>query len=373
MIFFDSAATSFQKPPEVRHSVLRAMEQCSSPGRGAYAAATAAAETVYDCRCEAAKLFHVENEENIVFASNATHALNLAIFSLVEPGDEVLISGYEHNAVIRPLRAANARVRVLRSPLFSPEATLSLFRPALSERTKAVVWTHVSNVFGAVQPIAEIAALCREKGVPLIIDASQSAGILPLDASALGAAFIAMPGHKGLYGPQGTGLLLISENTVTKPLLHGGTGILSREKQMPETLPERLEAGTLPVAAIAGLAAGIRFVRKTGEKLFLHERTLLAQTAEEMQTMRRIRPFYAPETGRQTGVLSFTVAGEASEDVAAYLAEQGIAVRAGLHCAPTAHETAGTAETGTVRVSFSAFNTRRECVNFLKILAKKYG
>ena len=374
MIYLDSAATTFQKPRAVREAVLYAMEHMSSPGRGGYGAARAAAETVYACRRAVAELFRVKNEENVVFTQNATHGLNIAIRSLVGGGDEVVVSGYEHNAVLRPLRAIpRARIRVARAPLFSPEATLEAFRSALGEETKAVVCTHVSNVFGDVLPLREIAALCREKRIPLIVDASQSAGIVPLDAEALRADFIAMPGHKGLYGPQGTGLLLVGEGVAAQPLLHGGTGILSKEPLMPLALPERLEAGTQNVAGIAGLLAGVRFVTEEGERIRRHERELLTLTAEGLSAMRRIRIFYTPEPSRQAAVLSFTVAGEESEAVAAYLAEQGVAVRAGLHCAPLAHETAGTEESGTVRLSFSRFNTRRECVNFLKILGKKYG
>ena len=374
MIYLDSAATTFQKPHQVREAVLYAMEHDSSPGRGGYGAAQAAAETVYDCRTALAKLFHVENEENVVFTSNATHGLNIAIHSTVRSGDEVLISGYEHNAVTRPLRAIpNVRIRYARAPLFSPEATVDAFRSAITPETGAVVCTHVSNVFGDVLPIEEIAALCREKRVPLIVDASQSAGIIPLDAGALGADFIAMPGHKGLYGPQGTGVLLVREGVRTVPLLHGGTGILSKEPLMPGSLPERLEAGTQNVPGIAGLLEGVRFVAGQGERIRIHERELLDLTAEGLSAMRRVHAYYSPDPQRQAAVLSLTVAGEESESVASYLADNNVAVRAGFHCAPTAHETAHTDGAGTVRVSFSRFNTRRECVNFLRILAKKYA
>lgn len=374
MIYLDSAATTFQKPRAVREAVLYAMEHYSSLGRGGYGAAGAAAEAVYDCRCAVAELFHMKNEENVIFTQNATHGLNIAIHSLINSGDEVVVSGYEHNAVTRPLRAIpNVRMKLARAPLFSPEATLNAFRSAITEETRAVVCTNVSNVFGDVLPIEEIAALARGKRIPLIVDASQSAGIVPLDAEALGADFIAMPGHKGLYGPQGTGVLLVKEGAATLPLLHGGTGILSKEPLMPLALPERLEAGTQNVAGIAGLLEGVRFVTEQGDRIRRHERELLDLTAEGLSAMRRVCIFYTPDLQRQAAVLSFTVAGEESEAVAGYLAENGVAVRAGLHCAPIAHGTVGTEGSGTVRVSFSRFNTRRECVNFLKILKKKYA
>ncbi len=267
MIYLDSAATTFQKPRAVREAVLYAMEHYSSLGRGGYGAAGAAAEAVYDCRCAVAELFHMKNEENVIFTQNATHGLNIAIHSLINSGDEVVVSGYEHNAVTRPLRAIpNVRMKLARAPLFSPEATLNAFRSAITEETRAVVCTHVSNVFGDVLPIEEIAALARGKRIPLIVDASQSAGIVPLDAEALGADFIAMPGHKGLYGPQGTGVLLVKEGAATLPLLHGGTGILSKEPLMPLALPERLEAGTQNVAGIAGLLEGRTSTRATSRR-----------------------------------------------------------------------------------------------------------
>ncbi|MGM9618347.1 MAG: aminotransferase class V-fold PLP-dependent enzyme [Oscillospiraceae bacterium] len=370
MIYFDSAATTFQKPPQVRWTVLRAMEEMSSPGRGGYRQAAAAAETVYACREELAELFHVADPERVVFTMNATHALNIAIHSLLSEGGHAVISGYEHNAVTRPLGSIpGVQVTVAEAPLFSPEQTLEAFSSAMRKDTKAVLCTHVSNVFGGVLPVEELAALCRERGVPLIIDASQSAGSLPLDFDGLGAAFAAMPGHKGLYGPQGTGVLLCRSAEIAKPLLHGGTGSFSREPAMPEELPERLEAGTHNVPGIAGLREGVRFVRKMGPaRIHAHERTLLRSTAEGLQRMKGVRVFAAEEERLQYSVLSFTVEGLPSEEVAQRLAKRGVCVRAGLHCAPLAHRSAGTLEDGTVRLSFSAFSTQAEVMNFLKIL-----
>ena len=372
MIYFDAGATTLQKPPEVAAAMVNAMENYASPGRGGHRPAMDAAEAVFACRDLAGRLFDT-GPENVVFTMNATHALNIAIRTLVHPGDRVVISGFEHNAVTRPLHYIGADTVIAGRRLFDMEDTLAEFDRAVTAETKAVICTHVSNVFGDVLPIGEIAALCREKQIPLIVDASQSAGILPLDAEALGADFIAMPGHKGLYGPQGTGVLLVREGVAVRPLLHGGTGILSKEPLMPTALPERLEAGTQNVAGVAGLLEGVRYVAGQKDRIRHYERELLDLTAERLSAMRRVRIFYTPDPERQAAVLSFTVAGEESETVASYLAEQGVAVRAGLHCAPTAHETVGTGSGGTVRVSFSRFNTRRECMNFLKILGKKYA
>ena len=256
MIYLDSAATTFQKPLSVSYAMQRAMRTMSSPGRGGYAAARAAEETAFRCRSLAAELFGVPSPEQVVFTSNATHALNIAIRSLVPEGGRVAVSGYEHNAVTRPLHALGARIKVAASPLFDRAALLCAFENSISPELDAVVCTHVSNVFGFVLPIEEIAALCRAEGVPLIVDASQSAGILPFELDTLGAAFIAMPGHKGLYGPQGTGLLLCAHDAA--PLLYGGTGSASLEQTMPDFLPDQLEAGTHNMPGIAGLEAGLR-------------------------------------------------------------------------------------------------------------------
>ena len=366
MIYLDSAATTFQKPAAVPRAVQQAMRTMSSPGRGGYESARLAEETLFRCRKSAAALFSVPSEEQIVFTMNATHALNIAIKSLVRPGGRVAVSGYEHNAVTRVLHALRAEVIVAAAPLFSPQETLEAFEGALKAGVDAAVCTHVSNVFGDILPIEGVAQLCRSSGVPLIIDASQSAGVLPIDCKTLGAAFIAMPGHKGLYGPQGTGLLLCGGEAL--PLLQGGTGSESLRQEMPDFLPDRLEAGTHNVPGIAGLAAGIDFVRaQRTERILLHERQLLRRAGEGMRRIPRVSCFFARDEKRQAGVLSFTVSGMQPEQVAEQMASRGVALRAGLHCAPFAHRTAGTLPDGTVRMSVSAFN-RASTVAFRCIL-----
>ena len=358
MIYLDSAATSLQKPRGVEHAVVRAMRSMASPGRGGHRAAMLAADTVFTCRQEIANLFGVENPETIIFTSNATHALNLAIFSLVKPGDPVAISGYEHNAVVRPLAAIGARVLTADAPLFAPEAMIKAFRKILPS-AKVAVCTHVSNVFGYILPIEEIAALCRRYRVPLIIDASQSAGSLPVDAQALGAEFLAMPGHKGLLGPQGTGVLICKDRA--KPLLYGGTGSNSMQTAMPEFLPDRLEAGTHNVTGISGLLAGVRYIQTTTPAVILtHERALMRKLAANLQEIPQLELFVSEDPTVQSGVLSFRSQKTNCETIAEILDQHGIAVRAGLHCAPLAHRTARTLETGTVRCSVSPFNTVEE-------------
>lgn len=369
MIYLDSAATSFQKPETVGRAMETALREMSSPGRGGYPAAMRAAQTLLDCRTELAELFHVPEPEQVVFTMNATHGLNLAIKSLVPYGGRAVISGYEHNAVTRPLAALGADIRVAAAPLFEPDMTAAAFDKAITPDVDAVICTHVSNVFGAVQPIEQVAALCRERGVPLIVDASQSAGVLPLDMTALGAAFIAMPGHKGLYGPQGTGVLLCCGRAETAPLIEGGTGSVSIQQEMPDFLPDRLEAGTHNVPGIAGLLAGVRFVRERGlEQICLHERKLALRTSEGLRSIPGVSVCARRDLFAQTGVLSFVPEGQDAELVGNALAEAGVAVRAGMHCAPLAHRTAGTLDSGTVRLSFSAFNTPEEVDRFLAVL-----
>ena len=365
MIYLDSAATTFQKPQTVAAAMGWALHHCSSVGRGGHGAAMAAAQTVYRCRALAAQLFDAQPEQ-VVFTMNATHGLNIALHSLVGPGSRVVISGLEHNAVTRPLHAMGAEVVTAQGDIFDPEETLAAFRAALEEPADAVVCTQVSNVFGAVLPVEALGDLCREQGIPLVIDASQGAGLLPLSLAGTGARFIAMPGHKGLYGPQGTGILLCAGDS--RPLLAGGTGSNSLEQEMPDFLPDRLEAGTHNVVGIAGLSAGLRFVLQQGPgKILDHERRLLRGLIQELRTLPRLRLFTGPG---QTGVLSFAVEGMDCETAAELLAEQGVAVRAGLHCAPLAHATVGTLETGTVRVSVSAFNRPGEMTEFGRLCRK---
>ena len=368
MIYFDSGATTLEKPASVRWAMARAVNTMSSPGRGSHQATRLAEETDYACRTAAARLFGVEDESNVIFTSNATHGLNIAIHTLVQPGSRVVISGYEHNAVTRPLHAIpNVTLTVLDTPLFQPERMVEELKEALGHGADVVICNHVSNVFGCIQPVEEMAVLCRNAGVPFLLDASQSAGILPVRMDVLQAAFIAMPGHKGLYGPQGTGLLLCNHEVL--PLLYGGTGSLSKLQTMPDMLPDRLESGTHNMPGIAGLLEGIRYVQRTGvEKIAAHERRLTAQAVELLRNTEGIRLFWCDGFRHQTGVLSFIVEGIDCEEMGEAMASRGIALRAGLHCAPLAHRTAGTLKTGTIRFSPSAFNTSAQVMQFAQIL-----
>ncbi len=359
MIYLDNAATSLIKPLSVENAVVNAMRTMASPGRGAHEPAMRAAETVYSCREAAARLFKVPQPENIVFTSNATHGLNIAINSLVRRGDRVLVSGFEHNSVTRPLRMLTDDILTAGSRLFDTENTLGEFEDSLRRsRPAAVVCTHVSNAFGYVLPIYEIAALCRSRGVPFIVDASQSAGILDVDFERLGADFAAMPGHKGLFGPQGTGILICGADA--RPLMSGGSGSDSIAQTMPDYLPDRLEAGTHNVCGISGLLAGINYAAAVGTGAILaHERALLDRMLCGLREISGIEVF-AGNKENQSGVLSIRMNGVDCETLAQLLSQRGVCTRPGLHCAPYAHRTAGTLSTGTLRFSFSPFNTERE-------------
>ncbi len=345
MIYLDNGATSLNKPKAVAKAMLLAMEHCANPGRGGHKAAMEAAKTVLQCRQRAGRLFDCP-EEQVVFTANCTHGLNIALRTLIKPGDRVVVSGFEHNAVTRTLQSLKADVIVAGRKLFDWEDTIARFDTALKTGVKAAVFTHVSNVFGYILPVEALAKHCRQYAVPFVIDAAQSAGTLPVQLRKLGAEFIAMPGHKGLLGPQGTGLLLCAR--LPEPLLTGGTGSLSAAVQMPDFLPDRAEAGTLNVPGIAGLDAGLHYLERIGmDRILRCEQQQAYHCARQLEKM----GFQVFTGDHQAGTVSF-VPGEDCEEFARKLADRGIAVRSGLHCAPLAHQSAGTLETGTVRVSY---------------------
>ena len=362
MTYLDHGATSFPKPPQVTEAVGEALARCANPGRGSHPAARAGAEVLYRCREAAGELFHIQ-PENVVLTMNCTHGLNMAIRTLVRPGDPVVISGFEHNAVTRPLRGLGARVMVAGRRLFDWEDTLKEFTKALDKQPKCAVFTHVSNVFGYILPVEEMAQACRRRGIPFILDAAQSAGAVPIDFEALGADFVAMPGHKGLLGPMGTGLLLCGR--LPRPFLMGGTGSESESQTMPDFLPDRAEAGTANVPGFAGLEAGIRLILAEGPaQIGAREAALAAYTARELGKL-GYQVFSGPH---QLGTVSF----RGKEDCQTLCDRlPDIALRAGLHCAPLAHKSAGTLDTGTVRASFGWDSTKADAEKLLLALGRK--
>ena len=367
MIYLDNGATSMPKPRSVVDSVTWAMKNLASPSRGSSKMAKNAEDVLYHLRQEAGEMFHCPME-HVILTTSATHGLNIAIKSMVRKGQRVVVSCMEHNAVVRPLHALGVDLQIARAELFDSEGLVESFDKLLTKDTALCVITHVSNVFGWILPVEQVAALCRKRGIPFILDASQSAGMQEVNMEKLGAAFVAMPGHKGLLGPQGTGLLLCREWSV--PLLEGGTGSQSKLLEMPEFLPDRLEAGTHNMPGAAGLLAGIRYVKTRGiRNIHRHEVMLKELTAKELGNIRDLKVFAA---GNQTGVLSVLPLSCDPVMLGEALAEKHqIALRSGLHCAPFAHEAAGTLETGTIRISFGPFNTGEDCKYLLRAFKKE--
>lgn len=370
MIYLDNAATTLHKPPEVSTAVYEAINTCANAGRGGHSASMLASEVLFNCRQAAADMFGVTNPEQVVFALNTTHALNVAIKGIMKKNAHCVISGFEHNSVVRPLKEMEkngVKYSVAHSWVFDPEYTIKAIKNAVKKDTTCIVCTHVSNAFGYVLPIEEIDAFCYSKGIPLIIDAAQSAGSIPLSIDKFKAVkSICMPGHKGLYGPQGTGILLLSEDTWLPSLMQGGTGSVSGEFKQPDFLPDMHESGTQNIHGIAGLLEGIKYVQKIGvEKINKYEKALINKATELLKGITGVKVFAKKNNVFQNNVLSFNIDGHSSEDVAFALNEKGIAVRGGLHCAPLAHKSAGTPY-GTVRMSVSWFNDEEEIMNFAR-------
>lgn len=355
-IYLDNAATTWPKPDTVIRAVSDAMRRSGgNPGRGSHRLSAAAAELVYDCRTAAAELFGGD-PERVVFTVNATHALNCAVKGLAEPGCHILLDNYAHNAVYRPVKAL-ADAGLAEFDLYDAsgddEEVLGNIRRLLRPETRIVLATHQSNICSRVLPVEKIGQFCTQYGLHFIVDASQSAGHLPIDLEKMHITALCLPGHKGLFGPMGTGLLLSAPDVRFGTLIEGGAGIHSLDPTMPEELPERLEAGTLPLPAIAGLLAGIRYVRRIGtEEIHLHECTLAAELTRRLHELPGAAVY-----GESIGpVVGFTLDGFSPAEIGAHLASRGICVRTGYHCAPLAHRTAGSYESGSVRAGFSWFN-----------------
>ncbi|MBE7016758.1 MAG: aminotransferase class V-fold PLP-dependent enzyme [Ruminococcaceae bacterium] len=353
MIYLDSAATSLQKPPEVASAAVRAMKSMSSPGRGAHRYAMDASETVYSCRENLAKLFNCSDPTKIVLTFNATHSLNIAIYSLVQKGTKVLCSGYEHNSVMRPLRALGAKVSFVEAPLFDPEAFLKDAAVKIPQ-SDVFICTHISNVYGYILPVKELGEICRKNGKPYIVDASQSAGNTDIDFQELNADFLCFPGHKALMGPQGTGVLICKNEA--KPLLYGGSGGNSLSHLMPDFLPDMLEAGTHNTPGIAGLNEGIKYVMMRGAaKIGSYEKKIMNIFLESLGEHQDLKVYRSENQDVQSALVSMVCKKCDCEILAEKLAERGVAVRAGLHCAPEAHRRGGSISSGTVRFSFSPY------------------
>ncbi len=373
-IYLDNAATSYPKPEGVYQAVEHALRFAgASPGRGGHEMSLAATRTVFEVREAVAGLFRIPDASRVAFTANATEAINFALFGLLLPGDRVVTSSVEHNAVNRPLRALQDRgvtvvkVAADRRGFVDPTA----LKAACAEKTRMVVLTHCSNVTGTLQAIEEIGPWCRRQGILFLVDAAQSAGLFSIDVEALAIDLLAAPGHKGLMGPPGTGFLYVREGLQLTPLILGGTGSHSTSELPPEQMPERLESGTLNAPALAGLKAGIDFITGVGlHRLREQEEALLAQLIGGLRSIPSAMVYGSGDPRWHGGALSFNLKGLDPSEVGFLLdTDHGIATRVGLHCAPDAHRSIGTFPRGTVRVSPGYFNTAEEIDHLLSAVA----
>jgi len=372
MIYLDNAATTYPKPPSVLAAVVRAVEKAGgNPGRGGHPLSLAAAEELWLCREAAATFFHFPAPERVVFTQNCTMSLNMALKGLLSGGGHALCSDVEHNAVMRPLHALSVAGTATFSVVEtgqSEEETVEQFRRAITPHTTVLCCTACSNVTGAALPIRALGSLARAHNLAFVVDGAQAAGVLPLDMERDNIDFLCLPGHKGLYGPMGTGLLLCGDRYPLATWMEGGTGSRSLSYYPPEELPDRLECGTMNVPGICGLRAGIEWVARRGvEELRKKERQVMAPLRETLSAAEGVAVHSAPLVGHNAPLVTFTVDGVPSERVAEALAKAGVAVRAGYHCAPAAHAKCDTLEWGAVRVSPSAFTDMRQTEQFLKI------
>ena len=364
MIYLDSAATSLHKPPQVARAVAEAIGSFGNPARGAHAAALAADRAVYETRRELAALLGCPRPDHVIFTCNATEALNIAIYGLLGPGDRAVSTDLEHNSVLRPLYDLQTKGMEL---AFAPadargrldyEALDRLILPG----TRAVICTHASNLTGNALDLPRIAGLAHSRGALLVVDAAQTAGVLPLDMEAMGIDVLCFTGHKGLMGPQGTGGLCLRPGVELRPFKRGGSGVHSYDPGQPGEYPTRLEAGTLNAHGLAGLRAALGFLRQTGrQRLYELEHARTLAFYEAVRGLEGVTVYGDFSQPLRAGIVSLNIRGLDSARAADLLASEfDIAVRAGAHCAPRMHRALGTEETGAVRFSFSPFTTPEE-------------
>ena len=376
MIYFDNGATSFPKPRQVAAAVSSAFNLYgANPGRSGHEMSMNTAIKVFEAREAIADLFKVQNPQEVVFTLNCTHAVNMALKGALRTGDHVIISDLEHNAVLRPIHAlARSGVITYNIAETFPEhsKTIASFARYITPNTKMIACTHASNVFGIVLPIEGIAQLCKERNIMFLVDAAQTAGVLELKPRCWGIDFLCAAGHKGLYGPSGTGVLVTPHGSSMETIIEGGTGSFSASYEQPDEMPDRFESGTINTMGVLGLGAGVRFVRdKTVEEIYTHEIKLTLETLAALRDTPGIE-LYTPSFGFGTHVpvLPFNIEGKSSEETTALLSDKGFALRGGLHCAPLAHYKFDTLERGCVRASFGAFNTIKQVNRLCEAIAE---
>lgn len=375
-VYLDNAATSFPKPEVVHQAVSRCMREVgASSGRGAYKRALQADRIVSNARGSLGRLFGIGDTSRIVFTSNATESINLAIKGLLQSGDHVITTSMEHNGVWRCLKTMKDQMAISlsvvecsREGFLDPDDIKARIRP----NTRLIVMLHASNVTGTIMPVDEVGRVSREYGVPFLVDAAQTAGTYPVDVNDLNIDLLAFTGHKGLLGPQGTGGLYIREGIHLRTLKEGGTGSESSLERQPDTMPDRFEAGTLNVPGIAGLGAGVEYILAMGvEHIRNKEHTLTSRGLEALRQAPLVTLYGPQDPDKQVGIISLNLAGARPHEVAYILDEvYGIMVRAGLHCAPCAHRTMGTGDRGTLRIGFGQGNTLEDVDYFVRCLGE---
>lgn len=377
MIYLDNGATTFPKPASVIASVNNALRYFSAnPGRGGHKMAIKASEIVYGTRQKIAEMFKIDDPSKVIFTNNCTTSLNTVIKGVLNSGDHVIISSFEHNAVLRPvekLKGKGISYSVADVVENDDEKTIDNFRNEIRENTKLVICTAASNVFGIKPPYERICALCHQYGILNCVDAAQGGGVFDFNLSNSSIDFLCLAGHKGLYGPMGTGVLIINCDTVPNSLIEGGTGSNSAQYSQPIILPDRFESGTVNLPGIAGLGAGVDFVKERGINNLYERELFLVQTIyNKLKNMKNIELYTDyPQAGNYAPVISFNVKGKSCEEIAELLSERyNIAVRSGLHCAPLAHKSKNTLDTGTIRAVPSVFTTNTHIYSFVSALYK---
>ena len=364
MIYFDNAATALQKPDCVLRAVMEAMTAFGNPGRGVHEPAMAASRAIYDARCAIAQLFCGENPARIAFCANATEALNIAIKGTLSPGDHVITTAMEHNSVLRPLYELERQGVELTILPADKQGRVAYegFEAAIRSNTRAIVCTHGSNLTGNLLDIGKIGTIAKANDLLFLVDASQTAGVFPIDARKMNIDILCFTGHKGLLGPQGTGGLYVREGMEVRPLLTGGSGVRSHSRTHPTQMPTALEAGTLNAHGLAGLSAGVRWLLETGIDTVRHkELDLMWAFYEGVKTIPGITVYGDFSDRERCPIVSLNVRDYDSSQVSdALFSQYGIATRPGAHCAPLMHDALGTGSRGAVRFSFSHFNTREE-------------
>ena len=375
MIYFDNAATTFPKPESVIEKTIDFMRtKAANPGRSGHKMALEAGRVMFEARLEIAHLMNIDNPMNIVFTKNATEAINIGIKGYAKEGMHIISSSMEHNSVSRPIVALESEGIAHTFVSCDSEGFLDIdtFEQSFTDKTALVAITHASNVTGTVNDLVKIGEICKMHKVPLLVDCAQSAGVFDIDVKKMNIAMLCAPGHKGLYGPMGTGFIYVREDISLMPMMQGGSGSASESLMHPDIMPDKLESGTANAVGIAGLLEGIRYIKSVGiAKIRKHEQELVELCINGLKQYDNVKIYGPNDVSKRCAVVSFNIGDAPSTDISYILdSEFDIEVRSGLHCSALAHQTLGTVDQGVIRVSFSYFNTKKEVEAFIKIIGK---